>query len=98
MELRLVYVSDELEIEATTLDLSHSGVFVCTQILDPVATRCRLTLLIDGGPPLQLDGVVRRVVAHNDRGEPVGLGVELVGLGPAERAWIDLAIKKMTPE
>lgn len=97
MELRLVYVSDELEIEASTADLSQSGVFVCTQILDPVGTLCELTILIDGGPALRVKGVVRRVVEQgNDRGEPPGLGVELRDLGDKERAWIDIAAVRIT--
>jgi hypothetical protein len=96
MELRLIYVSSELEIEATTLDLSHSGVFVRTQILDPVGTHCQLTLLIDGGPPLHLEGVVRRVVGTNDRGEPIGLGVELGELADSARSWIDIAVTRIT--
>jgi hypothetical protein len=96
MELRLIYVSNELEIEAMTLDLSQSGVFVRTQILDPVGTRCQLTILIDGGPALRVAGVVRRVVGNNERGEPVGLGVELTDLGATERAWIDIAAVRIT--
>ncbi len=89
VELSLVYVSSELEIEATTRDLSQSGVFVCSQLLDPVGTRCQLTLLVDGGPPLQIRGIVRRVVERDDEGdEPVGLGVEFVGIGESERAWL----------
>jgi uncharacterized protein (TIGR02266 family) len=96
MELRLLYVSNELELEATTLDLSHSGVFVRTEILEPVGTRCQLTILLDGGPPLQLEGVVRRVVERNTRGEPVGLGVELAELSPSARAWIDIAVTRIT--
>jgi len=95
MELRLIYVSSELEIEATTRDLSNSGVFVCTQILDPVGTTCHMTILIDGGPPLEVRGVVRRVVQTQDRGEPIGLGVELIGLGKHERAWIDTVLARM---
>jgi hypothetical protein len=94
MELRLIYVSSELEIEALTRDLSHSGVFVCTQILDPVGTACQLTILIDGGPPLDVRGVVRRVVATSSRGEAIGLGVELVGLGRGDRAWIDAVLAR----
>ncbi|HEU0031115.1 MAG TPA: FHA domain-containing protein [Kofleriaceae bacterium] len=96
MELPLIYVSSELEIEATTRDLSHSGVFVSTQILDPIGTQCQLTILIDGGPALRVSGVVRRVVTHNDRGEPVGLGVELHDLGESERSWIDVAVQRMS--
>jgi pSer/pThr/pTyr-binding forkhead associated (FHA) protein len=95
MELKLIYVSEELEIEATTRDLSHSGVFVRTEILEPIGTKCQLTILIDGGPALRVNGVVRRVVGHNDRGEPVGLGVELVDIGTTERGWIDIAATRL---
>lgn len=93
VELHLVYVSSELEIEATTRDLSPGGVFVCTQVLDPVGTRCELTLLVDGGPPLQVAGVVRRVVTGR---RDSGLGVEFTGVGPAERAWIEALIARTT--
>jgi hypothetical protein len=94
MELPLVYISDELEVEATTSDLSHSGVFVKTQILEPVGTPCKLTILIDGGPPLHLKGVVRRVVGNNDRGEAIGLGIELSDLGEHQKRWIDIATSR----
>jgi pSer/pThr/pTyr-binding forkhead associated (FHA) protein len=96
IELRLVYASSELEIEATTRDLSESGVFVCSHVLDPIGTTCELTLLIDGGPPLQLRGVVRRVVEHEQAGlEPVGLGIEFLEVGNAEKRWLELAIQRM---
>jgi hypothetical protein len=87
LELHLVYVSSELEIEATTRDLSVSGVFVCSKILDPIGTPCLLTILIDGGPPLSLRGIVRRVVA-NGSDEPEGLGIEFVDITPADLTWL----------
>ncbi len=92
VELHLVYVSSELEIEATTRDLSESGVFVCTQVLDPIGTRCQLTILVDGGPPLRLRGIVRRVVEREDADEGTGLGVEFLGIGATERAWLERVI------
>lgn len=96
MELNLVYTSSELEIEATTRDLSMSGVFVCTTVLDPLGTQCDLTLLIDGGPPLQLRGIVRRVVEREDAGrEPVGLGIEFVNVGEPQQKWLELAVQRM---
>ncbi len=94
VELRLIYISSELEIEATTRDLSVSGVFVRTQILDPVGTRCDLTILIDGGPPLHVRGVVRRVVKNDDHGEPIGLGVEFTQLGANDRSWIEAVLAR----
>ena len=95
VELHLVYSSSELEIEATTRDLSVSGVFVCSQVLDPVGTVCQLTLLLDGGPPLQVRGIVRRVVEREDESaEPVGIGVEFLGIGDVERAWLERAASR----
>lgn len=78
---RLIYVSSELEVEATSRDLSSSGVFVSTQILEPVSTPCKLTFLIDGAPTLELSGVVRRVA-------PDGLGIEFTDLTDEQRARI----------
>jgi hypothetical protein len=95
VELHIVYVSSELEIEANTRDLSVSGVFVCSQVLDPLGTTCELTLLVDGGPPLHIRGIVRRVVDREDAAAmPVGLGIEFVGVGPAERAWLEAVVAR----
>jgi hypothetical protein len=88
VELHLVYASNELEIEAVSRDLSESGVFVCSQVLDPVGTTCELTILVDGGPPVVVAGVVRRVVERETDVEAIGLGVEFVKLGAQELAWI----------
>lgn len=93
--LRLVYASPELEIEAMTRDLSESGVFVCSQVLDPIGTECSLTILVDGGPPLAISGIVRRVVEHADVGdEATGLGVQFIDVGPGELAWIRAVIDR----
>lgn len=99
VELPIVYVSSELEIEASTRDLSPSGVFVCTQVLDPVGTRCKLTILVDGGPAVVVSGIVRRVVQHDDsKGDEIGLGVEFTHVGEREKAWLDAVIAKLEPE
>jgi pSer/pThr/pTyr-binding forkhead associated (FHA) protein len=93
VELQVVYVSSELEIEATSRDLSPTGVFVCTQVLDPIGTRCTLTFLLDGGPPLRIEGIVRRVVS-----DPSGLGVEFSRVGEQERTWLTALIAELEPK
>jgi hypothetical protein len=93
--LRLIYVSSELEVEAVTKDLSESGVFVCTQVLDPIGTKCSLTILVDGGPPLAITGIVRRVVEHSDdRSQETGLGVQFLEIGDGELEWIRAVIRQ----
>jgi hypothetical protein len=95
IELALVYSSRELEVEAMSHDLSESGVFVCTEVLDPVGTECQLTILIDGGPPLVLSGVVRRVVSHSVPGGSTGLGIEFVRLASSASQWIRSALARL---
>lgn len=96
VELPLRYVSPELEIEAMTRDLSEGGVFVCSQVLDPVGTACHLTMLVDGGPPLAIDGVVRRVVEHGSgEEEGSGLGVQFTRLGDHQLQWIRTLIEQL---
>jgi hypothetical protein len=92
--LELLYVSSELEIEASSRDLSTSGVFVVSQVLEPIGTPCTLTFLVDGGSPLQIAGVVRRVVEHEDA-DHSGLGVEFSRVGPDEKRWLDALITRL---
>jgi len=95
IELSLVYSSEALEIEVMTRDLSVSGVFVCTEVLDPVDTECELQILLDGAPALHVRGIVRRVVdARQGSSEPAGLGIEFVALGEREQSWIESAIQR----
>jgi pSer/pThr/pTyr-binding forkhead associated (FHA) protein len=96
VEIPVVYSSAELEIEVTTRDLSLSGVFVRSDVLDPVGTKCDLEILIDGGPPIYVQGIVRRVVEFEQQGkEPVGLGIEFLQLGSTQRQWIESAIERL---
>jgi hypothetical protein len=97
IELQVVYASTALEIEATTHDLSESGVFVRSPVLDPVDTECTLTIHIIGGPTLELRGVVRRVVDREEHGGAPGLGVEFIALGSNEQSWIRAQLDSLRP-
>jgi hypothetical protein len=98
IELQVVYTSPDLVIETTSNDLSESGVFVCSQVLDPIGTECRLSILVEPGPALDARGIVRRVVDHEINGEPIGLGIEFVDLGAHERASLLSAIARLSEE
>jgi len=96
MELALVYTSNMLEIEASTRDLSQAGVFVNTQVLDPLGTRCHLEIVHpDGAAPLRIAGIVRHVVERPTEELDVGLGIEFVEVEPDARRWLAMAIAKM---
>jgi len=88
VEVPILYNSDNLTVESMALDLSRSGVFVRTHILDEVGTRCTLTLMVDGGPALTFHGRVCRVV-DSDRDGALGLGIEFCDLTQNARRWLD---------
>ncbi len=54
-----------------------------------------MTILADGMSPLEVAGVVRRVVAHERPGGVVGMGVEFVGIGLTERMWLDAVVARI---
>jgi hypothetical protein len=98
LSVAMQYSSNELEVDATTRDLSESGVFVCSPVLDQVGTECRVMLYLDEGH-LLATGIVRRVVEHDaDADQPVGLGVEFVGLEEHEREWLRGVVERSTVE
>jgi hypothetical protein len=67
-------------------------------VLEPLGTRCELTLLVDGGPPLHVRGVVRRVVEKEDVDDSVGLGIEFAKVGPTERAWLESVVARQAAD
>jgi pSer/pThr/pTyr-binding forkhead associated (FHA) protein len=84
-DLLVFYASETLSFEAKVRDLSVSGVFVITELLDLPETPCKLTLLPDGYPAIELRGIVRRM-EHEYKGEDsVGMGVEFISLQHEDR-------------
>lgn len=85
----VVYTSESLSIESHALDLSRSGVFIKSQLLEPVGTHCSITMLVDGAPALTFDGAVTRVVDSEPSEErPLGLGVQFLEMSEDARAWL----------
>ncbi len=83
----IFYTSESLAIDAQAQDLSLSGVFVSTDLLDDVGSECNITLLPDGGPPVHVSGVVRRVV-EGENTDSSGMGVEFKAISAAAEKWL----------
>lgn len=86
-DLLVFYTSDSLSFEARARDLSVSGVFVATELLDVLGTSCKITLLPDGYPAIELRGVVRRMEHATGEADDdsAGMGVEFVSLRHEDR-------------
>jgi hypothetical protein len=95
VRLPVLYSSPNLTVESMALNLSRSGVFVKTQILDEAGTPCTLTLLLDGAPALSFDGRVSRVVDKETAKEPLGLGIEFLNLDAPSRIWLEDTLARL---
>jgi pSer/pThr/pTyr-binding forkhead associated (FHA) protein len=72
-----LYTSDNVTFEAQAHDLSEEGIFVASELIDPVGTPCAVTLLEDGQPPRTAVGVVSHVFEEGQApgGLPRGMGI-----------------------
>jgi hypothetical protein len=92
----VLYMSDTLTFESQARDLSRGGMFIRTELLDPVGTPCMLTVLPDGGAAVVMQGVVAHVVeSRADRlGRSPGLGVKFASLSPDAERWLGHALEE----
>jgi len=88
LEVPIVYTSEALTIDATTQDLSPSGVFIPSPLLDEIGTRCHVTLLPEAAPAIPIGGVVARVVAHGQ----AGMGIEFRAPSERARRWLEAVL------
>jgi hypothetical protein len=97
VNLQLLYVSDNLTVEAVARDLSLGGVFVATDLLDEVSTQCDITFLPDARPAVQFRGIVCRVEKSATLPScPPGMGIRFTHWGPSAREWLEGLIKILT--
>lgn len=61
VSIPILYESEVMELEARATDLSRGGLFIESDLLDPVGTECSLLLLPDGQPAIAIEGHVCHV-------------------------------------
>lgn len=95
VQLPVVYASDDLTFEGMALDLNRTGMFIETDLLEPVGTECTVTILADGAPAITIAAVVSRVVeGAQDKGTPAGLGLMITSMGPDAEAWLNRVVDR----
>lgn len=99
VDIPILYSSDTLTFDAVARDLSQGGIFVASELLDPIGTPCNITLLPDGAPPLSASGVVCHVIVTEtgEEGHPPGLGIKFTKLGEDARKWIGNILQRAIP-
>ncbi len=92
LEVPVVYTSEALTIDATTNDLSRTGVFIRSALLDEVGTRCHVTLLPEAAPAIPIESVVARVVGGTP--ESSGMGIRFTTVSDRARYWLETILDR----
>jgi hypothetical protein len=71
--------------------------FIATELLEPVGTPCRITVLLDGAPALSFSAVVTRVVEQPTAGLPAGLGARFTQMSPEGERWLLRVLDRVGP-
>jgi predicted component of type VI protein secretion system len=95
IKVPVLYSSATLTIHAVVRDLSRGGMFIATELLDPVGTPCEVTALPDGTGALRFSGVVAHVSGETTIGSPCGLGVEVLGGNSDALRWLEGTIARL---
>src|SRR4029453_15136241 len=98
VDLPVIYSSDSLTFDAVVRDVSRGGMFIATELLDPVGTECNITALPDGHPAAPFSAVVVHVASTRSKtGRPAGLGVKFTGSTPEARRWLEQVLAHSLP-
>lgn len=89
VELPVIYSSATLTIDAVVRDLSRGGMFIESELLDPVGTPCEVTALPDGHAAMQFSGVVAHVSSDKlTVARPSGLGIRFISGSDPAMQWL----------
>lgn len=94
IEVPVIYASETLTIDAIVRDISRGGMFVETELLDPVGTTCEVTALPDGHAALRFSGVVVHVTDSLTRAGASGLGIRFTSGSPEAMSWLEAVVSR----
>lgn len=99
VDLPVLYCSDSLTFEASARDLSDGGMYVNCELLDPIGTRCKISVLPDGHPAVHFEGMVCHVVQTQagEGGRPPGLGIKFTSISAESQRWLEDALTTARP-
>jgi hypothetical protein len=90
VEVPIIYHSDNLTFDARAQNLSRTGMFIASDLLDATGTACTLRVLPDGHQAVSISGLVKRVVTStNADGDQVpGMGIRFQKMSRGALSWI----------
>lgn len=86
----VIYSSEYLTLDCMARDLSEGGMYIASEILDPVGTLCDITALPDGRAALRFEAEVCHVSTKIVHGRPPGFGVQFSTMSEPASEWLSL--------
>jgi hypothetical protein len=90
----VIYSSEYLTLDCMARDLSRGGMFVASELLDPVGTWCELTALPDGRAAVSFEAEVCHVSTEIVAGRPPGFGVRFESMSDDAKDWLELVTSR----
>jgi len=86
----IIYHSENLTFDAKAQNLSRTGVFIASDLLDAKSTLCTLRVLPDGHSAISIGGVVKHVVtsANAEKDQVPGMGIRFQKMSRGAISWI----------
>lgn len=90
VEVPIIYHSDNLTFDAKAQNLSRTGMFIASDLLDAVGTGCTLRVLPDGHAAISIGGAVKHVVtsANAEKDQIPGMGIRFQKMSHGAMSWI----------
>ena len=94
LEVPVIYSSETLTIDAIVRDISRGGMFVESELLDPIGTNCEVTALPDGHAALRFAGIVVHVTDQLTRAAVSGLGIRFTSGSEDAMRWLEWVVSR----
>lgn len=90
LAIPVIYHSENLTFDARAQNLSRSGMFIASDLLDAVGTPCMLRVLPDGHAAISITGVVKHVITSTNavKDQIPGMGIRFQKMSHGTLSWI----------
>lgn len=90
LDIRALYVSSSLTVEDDVINISSGGLFIVSDLLDPVGTRADVILYKGGRGRARIGGEVVHVISAPEpqQGIRPGMGIRFTRITPAAQSWL----------
>jgi hypothetical protein len=89
IDAEALYVSPSLTLGGRLVDISKTGLFMASELTDPVGTKADVVLFCISAGGARFEGVVSRVVSDESGSATPGMGIHFTHVVGSARRWLE---------